>query len=156
RFAGEQAALLLGFWFFAFVGAMITFGPGRGATAGERFLWWTSAPVFVVFLALSLVSPCQVNWAVTAYLSGTVLAVHGLRRRRAPAPASHRRLALAGGVGSAVVGLAVTLTMHAPGVVRPLLGALAGPPTETESLPLRRLDPTCRLCGWRTLAAAVD
>jgi hypothetical protein len=156
RFAGEQAALLLGFWFVAWVGAMVAFRPGRGATAGERFLWWTSAPVFGVFLALSLVSPCQINWAVTAYLSGSVLAVHWLSRWLAQATPVGRKLALAGAVGSAVVGLAVTLTMHAPSAVRPLLGTLAGPPTEAEPLPLRRLDPTCRLCGWRTLAAAVD
>jgi hypothetical protein len=37
-----------------------------------------------------------------------------------------------------------------------VLVRLAGPPTEGNPQPLRRLDPTCRLRGWRTLAAEVD
>src|SRR5262249_54092468 len=38
----------------------------------------------------------------------------------------------------------------------PLLTKLAGPPTDGQPLPLRRLDPTCRLRGWRTLGATLD
>jgi len=33
---------------------------------------------------------------------------------------------------------------------------LMGPPTADNPFPLRRCDPTCRLRGWRHLAAAVD
>jgi hypothetical protein len=35
------------------------------------------------------------------------------------------------------------------------LAKLAGPPTERQPLPLRRLDPTCRLRGWRPLGVAI-
>src|SRR5262249_8393095 len=40
--------------------------------------------------------------------------------------------------------------------VRPVLAELSGPPTAERPLPLRRFDPTCRLRGWRVLAAEVD
>jgi hypothetical protein len=36
------------------------------------------------------------------------------------------------------------------------MAKLAGPPAEGTPMPLRRFDPTCRLRGWRTLAAEVD
>jgi hypothetical protein len=54
------------------------------------------------------------------------------------------------------LGLAVTALMHQSTWVHPLLAKLSGPPSEDVPLPLRRFDPTCRLRGARTLAAAVD
>src|SRR5262249_50007643 len=33
---------------------------------------------------------------------------------------------------------------------------VSGEPTEDQPFPVRRFDPTCRLRGWRTLAAKVD
>src|SRR5262249_6276564 len=41
-------------------------------------------------------------------------------------------------------------------LIHPLLERLAGPPTTAHPFPVRRLDPTCRLRGWRVLATRVD
>jgi hypothetical protein len=40
--------------------------------------------------------------------------------------------------------------------LRPVLLSISGPPLPGKPFPLRRLDPTCRLRGWRTLAEEVD
>jgi hypothetical protein len=54
-------------------------------------------------------------------------------------------------------GLVVTLLVHRSDWLYPLLTRLAGPPTPAQAFPLRRIDPTCRLRGWRTtLAREVD
>ena len=37
-----------------------------------------------------------------------------------------------------------------------LFAMVAGPEGPANRTPLRRFDPTCRLRGWRTLAAEVD
>src|SRR5262249_7840555 len=55
-----------------------------------------------------------------------------------------------------VLGLLLTVLMHDSALARPLLAQLAGSPSERRPAPLRNLDPTCRLRGWRTLAAEVD
>jgi hypothetical protein len=54
------------------------------------------------------------------------------------------------------LGLVLTVLVHEPALARPMLARLAGAPTPANPTPLRRLDPTCRLRGWRTLAAGVD
>src|SRR5262249_50702761 len=51
---GVQCGLLLGFWFFAWVAALIAHRPTREPDAGVRYLWWMSVPMFVVFLAFSV------------------------------------------------------------------------------------------------------
>ena len=43
-----------------------------------------------------------------------------------------------------------------PTLVRPAFAKIVGPPTEHNPFPVRRLDLTARLAGWRELAAAVD
>ena len=55
-----------------------------------------------------------------------------------------------------MLGIATTIAVHYPAAGRPLLVAIAGRPSPQRPYPLRRVDPTCRLRGWRTLAAAVD
>jgi hypothetical protein len=54
------------------------------------------------------------------------------------------------------LGMLVTVFMHQSDWLYPVLAKLAGPPTAANLFPLRRFDPTCRLRGWRTLAAKVD
>src|SRR5262249_28289593 len=39
---------------------------------------------------------------------------------------------------------------------RPVFDLLAGEPTASNPQPLRRIDPTCRMRGWRHMSAAVD
>ncbi|HEY1376453.1 MAG TPA: glycosyltransferase family 39 protein, partial [Gemmataceae bacterium] len=156
-YVGEQAALLLGVWFVAWAGGVWAARPWRDPEPSRRYLWCLSLPTFAVFLAASLKTSGQVNWPAAAYLSGGVLAAGWLDERvRSPRPGVRKatRLAVA---GAAALGLALTLVIHYPTTVaRPLFVALAGPPTPDRPRPLRRVDPTFRLRGWRTLAAAVD
>jgi hypothetical protein len=158
-YVGGQAALLLGFWFAAWVAAMWTYRPWKCAATNSlstQYLWWLSAPMFAVFLIASLKTTGQINWPVTAYLSGGVLAAAWLSDRALdPRPRLRRAVRLAA-VSAGIFGVALTIVVHFPGVGRPLLVALAGPPTPERPLPARRFDPSCRLRGWPTLAAAVD
>jgi hypothetical protein len=133
---------------------MIAHRPGKEADVGMRYLWWMSAPMFAIVLLVSLKSPVQPNWPVTAYLSGLVLTVGWLARQLRMA-SSRRWIALCVAAGCCL-GMLVTPFMHHSEWVHPLLTRLAGPPTADHPFPLRRLDPTCRLRGWRTLAAEVD
>jgi hypothetical protein len=156
-YAGEQCALLMGYWFVAWLAAMVVHRPWAEPDAGRRYLWWTSALMFAVFLGFSLkTGGGEPNWPVTAYVSGLVLAAGWLARQlRAPA-AWYRRLAWIGLASACVVGLAVTLLIYRSDWAHPLLVRLGGPPTPDHPEPLRRYDPTCRLRGWRALAAEVD
>jgi hypothetical protein len=58
--------------------------------------------------------------------------------------------------GACGLGLVLTLFMHRSEWAHPVLARLVGSSSPENPLPLRRLDPTCRLRGWRTLAAEVD
>ncbi|MGH7171917.1 MAG: glycosyltransferase family 39 protein [Gemmataceae bacterium] len=157
HYLGGQCALLLVYWFLVWVSAMIAHRPGREADEGVRYLWWLSAPMFLMFLAFSpKTGGGEMNWPVTAYLSGLVLSAAWLVRQFDD-PRRWYRVGTAINLGLAcLLGLAVTVFMHHSEWLYPLLTRLAGPPTETNPFPLRRLDPTCRLRGWRTLAARVD
>ncbi len=155
-FVGGQFALLLGYWFAAWAGALWAYRPWRTADAGLRYLWWTSVPTFAVFLLASLKTTGQLNWAVTAYLSGLVLVAAWLAEQLHSPRAAVRRLSRLGVAGACALGLTLTLVMHYPALARPLFLAVAGPPSPKHPMPLRRFDPTCRLRGWRALAAEVD
>jgi len=94
---------------------------------------------------------------VTAYLSGMVLTAGWLREQFQAAPGWNRRVVAGSTVLACGLGLLLLLPLYEPRLTQPLLARLAGRPTPERPLPLRRLDPTCRLRGWRTtLAAAVD
>jgi hypothetical protein len=115
-----------------------------------------SAPVFTVFLLFSLKTLEEPNWPVTAYVSGLVLTVAWVGRQLRSSVAWKRRLV--GICLGAASGLGVTLTvlMHRSDWAQPVLAMASGPVTAQRPLPLRRFDPTCRLRGWRVLAAEVD
>ena len=183
-FAAGQCAFLLGFWFVALAAAAWRFRPnppapfpkreggagtgdllpsllGGGAGGGVPpdpallFLWWASVPVWGGFFLASTRTTGQVNWPAAAYVAGFVLAVAWLREQLAP-DFPRRRLVLGGLVAAVWLGLVLCVGEHYPGLVRPLFAAVAGPPTSQNPVPIRRLDPTCRLLGWRTLAAELD
>jgi 4-amino-4-deoxy-L-arabinose transferase-like glycosyltransferase len=156
RYLGVQCLLLLGTWFFVWATAMIAHRPSREPEAGPRYLWWTSAPMFAVFLAFSLKTPEEPNWPVTAYLSGLVLAAPWLARQLRSPVEWYRRLTFGCLAASCALGLIVTVFMHHSEVARPVLLRLSGPPTASHPLPLRRFDPTCRLRGWKHLARELD
>jgi len=58
--------------------------------------------------------------------------------------------------GFAVLGLVATAVLHQPPTFQPIFLNLAGPATPERPTPLRQIDPTCRLRGWRYLATEVD
>jgi hypothetical protein len=155
-YVGMQALLLLGFWFVAWVAAMIAYRPWKATDAGVRYLWWTSAPMFGVFLAFSLKTREEPNWPVTAYLSGLVLTTAWIVRQLQSPRAWHRRLTRSCLAAACVLGLGVTLFMHRSDKAQPLLLRISGAPSAARPQPLRRFDPTCRLRGWRYLAGEVD
>jgi 4-amino-4-deoxy-L-arabinose transferase-like glycosyltransferase len=156
-FVGMQMALLLVVWFLAWARAMWAHAPWRDQPAEVRYLWWMSALMFAVFFFFSFkTGGGEPNWPVTAYLSGMVLTAGWLREQFQAPPGWHRRLVTGSAALACGVGLGIMTFLYAPGLTRPLLARLAGPATPEQRMPLRRLDPTCRLRGWRTLAAAVD
>jgi hypothetical protein len=151
-----QAALLLGFWFVAWVAALSAHRPWRKSDPGLGYLWWMSVPMFGFFLLCSLRTPVEPNWPVTAYLSGLVLTVNWVARQ-VRSDGMRRPLATACLAAACGLGLALTVLMHHSTWGWPILARLAGPATPDRPLPLRRFDPTCRLRGWRQeLAVAVD
>jgi 4-amino-4-deoxy-L-arabinose transferase-like glycosyltransferase len=150
-----QVGLLLVFWFVVWAAALVAYRPWGEREPGVRYLWWMSAPMFAVFLVLSpKTGGGEVNWPVTAYLSGLVLASSWLGEQlQSPRP-WFRRWSLVNLGLCSLAGVAVTLVMHHSTWLYPLLEPLAR--DSSNPYPLRRLDPTCRLRGWHVLGAEVD
>ncbi len=156
-YVGGQVALLLVYWFAVWAAAMVRRNPWAESDGGVRYLWWLSAPMFLVFLAFSLKDGGgEPNWPVTAYVSGMVLAADWLAGQLASPVVWYRRLGLTTLVLVSVLGLTVIVMVHHTDWMQPLLLRLSGPPTADHPIPLRRFDPTCRLRGWHVLAEAVD
>jgi 4-amino-4-deoxy-L-arabinose transferase-like glycosyltransferase len=180
-YLGQQALLHLGFWFIVWLAAMISYrpwkrkwsevsgqwpekdiGPGFHASSHwplttSHFLWWFSAPMFVFFLVFSFkTGGGEPNWPVAAYISGLVLAAGWLATQLQSAIVWKRRLTFATLSIACGFALVVSLLVHNTASARPLLARISGPITTSHPLPLRRFDPTCRLRGWRELAAEVD
>lgn len=157
NYLAGQFLVLLGFWFVCWARAAWTHCPGRERRPEVCYLWWTSVPMVVFFLAFSVRNGGgEVNWPIAGYISGMVLTVGWLADElRRPRPV-YRAAAVAGMALTGAAGLALTALVHEPALAAPLLARLAGPPTAENPSPLRRFDPTCRLRGWHTLAAEVD
>ena len=150
-----QLGLLIGYWFIAWVAAMVAFRPWR-ADPAVAFLWWASLPIWLIFFVAGVKSKGQPNWPAAAYLTGFVLAVAWVVRQVGGPPSGYRAVARFW-LGFAVVfGLTFTVLARVPGLLRPTLATFVATPSETEPAPVRRLDPTARLSGWRTLAERVD
>ncbi len=156
QFLAGQFGLLIGYWFVAWSAAVVTFRPWKARDPRTAFLWWASVPVFALFLATAVRVKGQPNWPAAAYVPGVVLAVAWVARQLDTPSPSYRRLCA--GLLAFAVSLGVTMTVLArwPSVVRPAMAALAPAPSADDPCPVRRLDPTCRLYGWRHLAAQVD
>jgi dolichyl-phosphate-mannose-protein mannosyltransferase len=186
QFLGSQAGMMFGLWLVAFLFAAWRFRPtneqDRGGWPGRRLcdapdcanrgfensapttpaqlprqemllLWWCAVPVWCVFVLASLVKSGQTNWPAPAYVAGFVLAAAWVREQLA-GPRG-RLVAWCLGVNVAL-GLLVVVGVHYPRPFQPLVARLVGPPSERDPTPVRRLDITARLHGWRTLAAEVD
>jgi Dolichyl-phosphate-mannose-protein mannosyltransferase len=156
-YLGGQCVLLLVFWFVAWVGAMVASRPWIEPDGQKRYLWWTSLPMFAVFLVFSVrTRGGELNWPVTAYISGLVLTAGWLAGQLSSPRPWYRRLVASELALVCAVGLAMTVVMHRSDWLRPVLEPLSGPATSRRPFPLRRFDPTSRLRGWRRLAAEVD
>jgi hypothetical protein len=154
---GSQAALLLVFWFVCWLSAMVIHRPTREQDPDCRYLWWLSAPMFAVFLAFSFkTGGGEVNWPVTTYLSGLVLAAPWLVRQLASARTFYRRWSYTTLTVACVGGMTLSVFMHRTDLLYPLLSRLTGPETQQNPYPLRKLDPSCRLRGWQDLGKEVD
>jgi len=145
-FLGGQFGVLLGFWFVAFVAGAAR----RPSDTALSLMWWSAVPVWCVFLIASLRTPGQVNWPAAAYLGGAVLAAAWLREH------GRRRSVRIGLIVAVGLGAFASFGLRFPHFVRPILAAILPAPSEANPAPIRKLDATARLAGWRTLAAEVD
>ncbi len=144
-YVGGQVGLLLGFWFAAFAAGAWRFR----SDSGLSLVWWASVPVWGVFLAASIRTPGQLNWPAAAYVGGSVLAAAWIRERNSRAV----RIAL---IAATILGFAYSVGLRFPQFARPALAVLLPSPSERNPTPIRKIDPTCRLTGWSTLAHEVD
>jgi hypothetical protein len=156
HFLASQFGLLLGYWFIAWLAALVSFRPWRCRDPQAAFLWWTSVPVFVVFLLAAVKSKGQLNWPAAAYVSGSMLAVAWVARQVTDRCPGYRRFARGCLAFAVVLGVALTAATRYPSPVRQVLAAFVPPPSSDTPAPIRKLDPTSRLYGRKILAAAVD
>jgi len=156
-YLGGQIALLLVYWFVIWLLAMIAHQPLAESNPDYRYLWWLSAPMFLLFLGFSpKTNGGELNWPVTAYLSGLVLAAGWLTRQLSSAVVWYRRLHAFNLGLACLVGIALTFFAHYSDQFYPILTCWTGPPTPHRPYPLRSVDPTCRLRGWHFLADKVS
>jgi hypothetical protein len=167
EYVGGQFALLLGFGFVAWLCAMFQFRPTRQSDPAIRYLWWMSAPTFVLFGVVSLRSSGQLNWPIAAYLSGTALAAAWLHRAMQSTNPLTRRATRIGAAMTCVVGIALSIILLETRLARPTLAASAkqlrlakenitGKMTPDDPFFIRSVDPTCRLRGWKHLGDEID
>jgi hypothetical protein len=156
-YVGEQCGLYLIFWFVAWLCAMVVHHPLREKDPDARYLWWMSAPMFLLFFAFSIkTNGGEVNWPVTAYLSGFVLTAAWLTRQLESPRTWYRRWTYMTLTLACVGGLAASFFIHRMELLYPLLSKFVGTEKPTDPMPMRRIDPSCRLRGFQHLAAEVD
>ncbi len=158
EYLGGQLAMLLGGWFVAWVSAIWVFRPrpNQEPRLGIRYLWWLSVPTFVIFALFSLKTKVQMNWPVTAYLSGFILTVAVLWDRITHSTGTTRwvwRMLVILACGFSAT---ATLLMHDLSPIRPLLARFAPPQSLVHPCPIRKVDPTTRLRGWAYLGQELD
>lgn len=147
-----QAGLLLGVWFVVFVLAVIQPLRRLSVTAQERYqdaprmLAVMALVVFVFFGLFSFKTKIQLNWPVAAYLAAVPLMAAWLMSHLLGA--NRRSWLIACGV-VITLGTVLTVIVHSSVLFHEAVQGLTGQPP-------RRWDPTCRLRGWRELAAAVE
>lgn len=154
RFVAGQVGVLLGYWFCVWVCAVVALARNRDPRIA--FLWWLSVPVWLAMAAASVRGNAQPNWPAPAYVTGAILgAIWLIPKFRSPNRST--RLAFSACLAIGIfLGLMTQGFARYPSLLRPTLAAVCPAPTTERSAPIRQLDPTCRLAGWKTLAAAVD
>lgn len=153
---GTQCLLLLGVWFAAYISALWQHRPTNRPSSENSFLWWLSVPIVVFFFVISVRSKVQPNWTAPAYLTGWLLAFGQFCHWYESASETGRRRLLVLALFASVCGLFGTGLARYPGLMRPYLSRLVPEPELVRPTPVRQLDPTSRLFGWKALAERVD
>jgi 4-amino-4-deoxy-L-arabinose transferase-like glycosyltransferase len=156
EFLSGQFGLLMGYWFVAWVAALLVHRPTRELRPEIRYMWWMSLPTVGLFTLVSFKAGTQINWPVAAYLSGMILALGWIMKQVSDPSPGYRRLARFGCAAIVLLGLCCTVIVHDTRLAHPMLAKIVGPPSEQNPFPLRKVDPTCRLRGWNYLASQVD
>lgn len=152
-FLGSQFGMMFGLWLLAFWVACWRYRPTYERDEAIRLMWWCAFPVWFFFLVASCIKPGQPNWPAPAYVSGLVLTIGWVREFYLE---RYSRTFLSTVLIALFSGLLASAIVHFPAVVRPLLASIVPSPTRNNPLPVRQLDMTARLTGWKQLAAAVD
>ncbi len=152
-FLGGQFGMLFGGWLFAFLAAGWRFRPNRERDTGVRLAWWCSVPVWCLFAVVSFIKAGQPNWPAPAYIGGIILAVAWVREQLGGQYSRMVRYCL---IGTVTASLLTTIAILFPGIIRPTLARLVSKPTVAKPLPVRDLDISARLVGWKTLSEEVD
>ena len=152
-FLAGQLGMMFGFWMLAFLAAGRRFAPDREPDPAIRLLWWLSVPVWCIFALASFVKTGQPNWPAPAYVGGMILAVAWTREKLLQGRSRLVRWAVGLSVAGGVI---VAAALHFPYATRSVLALFTSPPTEANPLPVRRIDVTARLTGWKQLADEVD
>jgi hypothetical protein len=148
--------VLLGFWFAVWLAAMISYRPRAGLPAALGYLWWMSAPTFLVFGASSLRASGQLNWPVAGYLSGAVLSAGLLAELwNSPRPLLGRLIHW-GTVVTVVAGAILSILAHDTRIITGLAGPYLPEDSSTGPPAARKIDPAARLKGARYLASELD
>jgi 4-amino-4-deoxy-L-arabinose transferase-like glycosyltransferase len=153
-FLASQLAFLGGYWFCAFALAAWTLRNSRDRQLA--FLWWFSVPLVLVFVPFSLRVKVQPNWPAAAYLAGFLLALAWLRTHWNDESSRYRRAVRVLFVLGVGLSAALSVATRFPQLVLPVFAAFVPEPSDDRLAPVRNLDPTARLRGWRHLAAEVD
>jgi 4-amino-4-deoxy-L-arabinose transferase-like glycosyltransferase len=155
-FLAGQLGMLLGVWFVLWLVAVWRYRPIFDQDVSRNYLWLFSVPQFVLFALFSLRTKVQLNWPITAYISGLVLALSLVHEMVTSAITPRwRRLTL--GLAMSFIGSGlVTGVVHAAPTIRPWLAVLVNADRRPEELRIRRVDPSARLCGWSYLAQQID
>lgn len=156
HFLAGQFGVLIGYWFLAWIAAAVVFRPRTGQDSRIAFLWWLSVPVWFVFAVIAAKSKVQPNWPAPAYITGFVLAVGWIARQLESPVVWYRRVAIGCLYTFLGLGILASVVTRYPGLVRPSLAEVVEPPTPSNPTPIRKIDPTVRLAGWKHLASEVD
>lgn len=154
EYVGGQFGLLLGAGFIAFIAAAWHYR--KSGDSQLALAWWCSVPAWCAFASVSLRTGGQMNWAAPAYISGAVLTTGWLQLQYTHGSRIRRGIILMAISTMFAIGCVISLLLHYPSLYRPLLAHHLAVANDLNRLPIRKIDPTCRLNGWRTLAREVD
>jgi hypothetical protein len=156
EYLAGQFALLLGYWFIAWVGALVRFRPWDSTSIGHRYLWWMSVPTFGMFALSSVRASGQLNWPVAAYLSGAVLVAGWLPEVLNTQLPRLRRVTRWSFAIAISAGAFFSILAHDTRLITYFVVPLLPSETPVQPSPLRSFDPAARLKGYRYLAGELD